>query len=158
MPEDDGGRTNDVECPLHVDGNYGVPLFFGHVEVDAKSVELLRGILLNDETGREAMGGSVGVRNRAYAAYAMGLIGAKTEDETKRLRIVDTLLIAIGADYSTTRETQVACALSVGLVPLPFKTAGLAAVSVASLPPRSVGILEWFLTPRQLRAIGRDGA
>ncbi|MCZ6596959.1 MAG: hypothetical protein O7B99_04915, partial [Planctomycetota bacterium] len=87
---------------------------------DAKSVELLRGILLNDETGRAAMGGSVGVRNRAYAAYSMGLIGAKTKDEATRLRIVDTLLIAIGADYSTTRETQVACALSVGLVPLPF--------------------------------------
>lgn len=42
-----------------------------------------------------------------------------------------------------------------GLVQLPFKKAGLAAVSVASLPPRSVGMLEWFLTPRQLRAIGR---
>ena len=44
-----------------------------------------------------------------------------------------------------------------GLVPLPFKKAGMAAVSVASLPPRSVGMLDWFLTPRQLRAVGRRG-
>jgi hypothetical protein len=42
-----------------------------------------------------------------------------------------------------------------GLVPLPFKKAGLAAISVASLPPRAAGTLEFFLTPGQLRRIGR---
>ena len=43
------------------------------------------------------------------------------------------------------------------LVPLPFKKAGAAAITVASLPPRSAGVLEWFLTPMQLRAIARAG-
>ncbi len=42
-----------------------------------------------------------------------------------------------------------------GLVPLPFKKAGLAAISVASMPPRAAGTLEFFLTPGQLRRIGR---
>jgi phosphohistidine phosphatase SixA len=42
-----------------------------------------------------------------------------------------------------------------GLLPLPFKKAGLAGVSVASLPPRAAGMLEFFLTPAQLRRIGR---
>jgi phosphohistidine phosphatase len=42
-----------------------------------------------------------------------------------------------------------------GLVPLPFKKAGLAGISVASLPPRAAGTLEFFLTPGQLRRIGR---
>lgn len=42
---------------------------------------------------------------------------------------------------------------SSGLVPLPFKKGGIAAISLASLPPRAPGMLEWFLTPRQLRAI-----
>ncbi len=42
-----------------------------------------------------------------------------------------------------------------GLVPLPFKKAGLAVISVASLPPRAAGTLESFLTPAQLRRIGR---
>lgn len=42
---------------------------------------------------------------------------------------------------------------SENLVPLPFKKAGVAAISLASLPPRSAGSLEWFLTPGQLRAI-----
>jgi phosphohistidine phosphatase len=43
---------------------------------------------------------------------------------------------------------------SPNLVHLPFKKAGTAAVTVPSLPPRSAGVLEWFLTPAQLRLIG----
>jgi phosphohistidine phosphatase len=42
-----------------------------------------------------------------------------------------------------------------GLVPLPFKKAGLAAITVAGLPPRAAGTLEFFLTPGQLRKIAR---
>ena len=42
---------------------------------------------------------------------------------------------------------------SASLVPLPFKKAGVAAITLASVPPRSAGLLEWFLTPGQLRAI-----
>ena len=41
------------------------------------------------------------------------------------------------------------------VVPLPFKKGAVAAIRVESLPPRAAGQLEWFLTPRQLRAIGR---
>jgi phosphohistidine phosphatase len=44
---------------------------------------------------------------------------------------------------------------SPNLVHLPFKKAATAAVTVASLPPRSAGVLEWFLTPAQLKLIGR---
>lgn len=38
-------------------------------------------------------------------------------------------------------------------VPLPFRKAGVAAITIGSLPPRAAGVLEWFLTPAQLRAI-----
>lgn len=41
------------------------------------------------------------------------------------------------------------------LVHLPFKKAATAAITVPSLPPRSAGALEWFLTPGQLRLIAR---
>jgi len=44
---------------------------------------------------------------------------------------------------------------SSGLAPLPFKKGGVAAFQAASLPPRSAGTLLWFMTPKQLRAIGR---
>lgn len=41
------------------------------------------------------------------------------------------------------------------LVPLPFRKAGLAGITVSGLPPRHAGSLEFFLTPAQLRRIGR---
>ena len=53
---------------------------------------------------------------------------------------------------------ELASTLLVGtpsLVPLPFKKAGLAAITVTSLPPRSAGVLEFFVTPAQLRRMGR---
>lgn len=43
---------------------------------------------------------------------------------------------------------------SPGLVPLPFKKGGVVAISLHTVPPRTPGMLEWFLTPKQLRAIG----
>ncbi len=46
---------------------------------------------------------------------------------------------------------------SSSLAPLPLKKGGVAAIQVTSLPPRAVGALLWFLTPKQLRAIGRRG-
>jgi phosphohistidine phosphatase len=39
------------------------------------------------------------------------------------------------------------------LAPLPFKKAGVAAITLGAVPPRAAGALEWFLTPSQLRAI-----
>lgn len=46
---------------------------------------------------------------------------------------------------------------SPGLVGMGFRKAGLAGIVVATLPPRSAGALEFFLTPGQLRRIGRGG-
>jgi phosphohistidine phosphatase len=46
---------------------------------------------------------------------------------------------------------------STTLAVLPLKKGGVAAVRVAAMPPRASGLLEWFLTPKQLRAIGRRG-
>ncbi len=42
-----------------------------------------------------------------------------------------------------------------GLLHMGFRKAGLAGIVVASLPPRAAGALEFFLTPQQLRRIGR---
>jgi phosphohistidine phosphatase len=54
---------------------------------------------------------------------------------------------------------ELASTLLVGtptLVQLPFRKAGLAAITVPSLPPHAAGTLEFFLTPAQLRRIGRN--
>ena len=42
---------------------------------------------------------------------------------------------------------------STTLAPLPFRKAGVAAITLGAIPPRALGVLEWFLTPSQLRAI-----
>jgi len=42
-----------------------------------------------------------------------------------------------------------------GLVRMAFRKAGLAGIVVATFPPRGAGALEFFLTPGQLRRIGR---
>ena len=46
---------------------------------------------------------------------------------------------------------------SSSLAPLAFKKGGVAAIQVTSLPPRAAGSLAWFMTPKQLRAIGGRG-
>jgi phosphohistidine phosphatase len=44
---------------------------------------------------------------------------------------------------------------SASLAPLPLKKGAVAAIEVASLPPRATGVLQWFLAPKQLRMIGQ---
>lgn len=46
---------------------------------------------------------------------------------------------------------------SASVVSLPFKKGGVAAIEVTALPPHNAGNLEWFMAPRQLRAIARGG-
>ncbi len=40
------------------------------------------------------------------------------------------------------------------LVTVPFKKGAVAAIQVESVPPRSAGVLLWFMTPKQLRSVG----
>ncbi len=44
---------------------------------------------------------------------------------------------------------------STALVPFDFKRGAVAAIAVSALPPRPAGILRWFMTSKQLRALGR---
>jgi phosphohistidine phosphatase len=44
---------------------------------------------------------------------------------------------------------------STSIAAMPFKKGGVAAIRVASLSRHPSGVLEWFLTPKQLRLIGR---
>ena len=44
---------------------------------------------------------------------------------------------------------------SISRAPFPFKKGAMAAILVASLPPRSQGMLQWYATPRMLRLMDR---
>jgi HEAT repeat protein len=87
----------------------------------ADSFSALSHILLDDAEGRELMGGMpAGARNRAFAAYSLGMIARQNDSAELDQLVVHTLLEVLGDERTTTRENQVACALAVGLVPLEF--------------------------------------
>lgn len=88
---------------------------------DAEAVPRLVAWLEDAETARAESGGAtVGIRNRAFAAYGLGLVALENDDDALRHAIVHALLEALGNERTATREIQVACILATGLVPLEF--------------------------------------
>ena len=83
-----------------------------------KSIDTLSNLLLDNEDGRRLVGREVDYRTRAFAAYGLSLIGARTADEGDRHRIVERLVEALHSDRSSLRDVRVACLVSLGLVPL----------------------------------------
>ncbi|MEM7310644.1 MAG: HEAT repeat domain-containing protein [Planctomycetota bacterium] len=76
-------------------------------------------LALDTERGRELVNEEqrVSPRLRAMAAYGIGLVGKDSRYE--RLPLVDALLSVLG-DGEVTAETQVACVLALGELPVPF--------------------------------------
>jgi len=66
----------------------------------------------------------------------------------------DTRLLLVGHQPDLGELASYLMTGSASLAPLPFKKAAVAAITVTDLPPRAAGLLEWFLTPSQLRIIG----
>ncbi len=84
-----------------------------------KSIDILEALLADAAAGRTAVGATeVNYRTRAFAAYGLGLIGARTGSEPNRQRIVDILSKAIEADNTKSRDLRVSCLIALGLVPL----------------------------------------
>ena len=68
-----------------------------------------------------------------------------------------TGIVLVGHEPDLAELTSTLLVGTPGLLHVGFRKAGLACVVVASLPPRAAGSLEFFLTPAQLRRIGRAG-
>ena len=84
-----------------------------------KSIGLLQQLLEDAPEGRTAVGAQeVNYRTRAFAAYGLGLIGARTGDDANRQKIVNMLAKAIETDDTKTRDLKVACLVALGLVPV----------------------------------------
>lgn len=84
-----------------------------------KSIDILEDLLADTPEGRTAVGaGEVNYRTRAFAAYGLGLIGARTGSEANRQRIVEILTKGIETDNTKTRDLRVSCLIALGLVPL----------------------------------------
>ena len=84
-----------------------------------QAIRLLRPLLLDNETGRESMDGEgVGTRNRAYAAFALGMLAKDSTSADARRQVVHALMYALGQENTVDLEIQVAAVLGLGLVPL----------------------------------------
>jgi HEAT repeat protein len=104
-----------------------------------KSIPTLELLLKDTPDGRKMVGsGEVNYRTRAFAAYGLGLIGAKAGAEADRTRIVKILRETIETDNTKSRDLKVSCIIAMGLVPLEtIEAATQATEKGASLPPES---------------------
>jgi hypothetical protein len=84
-----------------------------------RSIEHLAALLLDDDRGRALVRrSSVPDRTRAFAAYGLGLIGARTPDQETGERIVVLLHHALQTDDTASADLKVACVNAIGLVPI----------------------------------------
>ena len=84
-----------------------------------KSIKLLQGLMEDSpEVGRPAVGRpEVDYRTRAFAAYGLGLIGAKASDPTHKQEVLTILRKNLENDSTRTRDVKVSCIIAMGMVP-----------------------------------------
>lgn len=87
---------------------------------DPSSIGVLEELMFDRPRGRELVASANGVpeQTRAFAAYALGLIGSACEDPILRQRIVADLHSIVEAGRQRSRDVQVAALIATGLVPL----------------------------------------
>ena len=84
-----------------------------------RSISTLANLLWDTKAGRELIAEhEVDYRTRSFAAYGLGLIGARTPSEADRHVIVAALSRALERDRTATPDLAVACLLGLSIVPL----------------------------------------
>ncbi|MEQ1893984.1 MAG: HEAT repeat domain-containing protein, partial [Planctomycetota bacterium] len=106
-----------------------------------KSIDTLAALIADSSAARGWVGQpEVPYRTRAFAAYGLGLVGAKVARESERQRIVALLHGVLRSDQSRTRDLKVACVLAMGMVPLEVATGEERETKdVLALAPRTRG-------------------
>ena len=106
------------------------------------SIQTLEELFLDTPAGRKLVRRENGipVRIRTFAAYGLGLIGARTEKIEYRRRILEDLYGVVEGGRGSTRDLQVAALIASGLVPLEpgHYTDEVAPVHLAGAPPRDL--------------------
>jgi HEAT repeat protein len=113
-----------------------------------ESVDELVGLMRDNAVGRALVGGGeVSLRTRAFSAYGLALLGARTAKESRRVEIIENLVDVLENDQSSMRDIKVACLISLGLVRLEQIHPSDASAEVASLPAQScrVGQIEYLI-------------
>jgi len=100
-----------------------------------RSIPVLAHLVWNTVEGqRTVKAAEVDYRTRSFAAYGLGLIGARTGSELERQLVVSILRRGLEGDDTASCDFEVACLIALGLVPLatietPAEQSG------ASVPP-----------------------
>jgi len=83
-----------------------------------KSIPMLQGLIEDSPKGRSDTGRpEVDYRTRAFAAYGLGLIGAKVSDPAQKKEIITILRKNLESDQTRTRDVKVSCIIAMGMVP-----------------------------------------
>lgn len=83
------------------------------------SIPVLQSLVLDNAAGRKLVGtNEVKYRTRAFAAYGLGLIGARTGDNATRQRVARILIDVLALPASSTRDLQVAAVSALGITPI----------------------------------------
>lgn len=83
------------------------------------SVFDLCALLLDEQAARQTLGGkAVPERMRAFAGLSLGLLGARTGNEDVRRFAVHHLVRQLRSETGAQPDTQAACVLALGLIPL----------------------------------------
>ena len=102
-----------------------------------RAVPYLAHLLWDSKSGQERVGArEVDYRTRAFAAYGLGQIGARSELESERAAIVSILVRGLELDDTRAQDVEVACVLALGLVPLaPLRMAATGGEDTPSVAP-----------------------
>ncbi|MBK7641900.1 MAG: HEAT repeat domain-containing protein [Planctomycetes bacterium] len=94
---------------------------------DENGVRALTELASDSEAGRKRLGkAEVPLRTRAFAAYGLGLVGARSASNTQRMEIVDVLAGVLAAPPLASPDLEVAALTAIGLTPVDWSdTAGL---------------------------------
>jgi len=94
------------------------------------SLKTLEHLLRDDQEGRKLVGSTeVPYRTRAFAAYGLGLLGARTNNNQVRQDACAVLVEMLDKPDTSTRDVKVACVIALGLTPIAVESEGAASKS-----------------------------
>jgi HEAT repeat protein len=90
----------------------------------ATETDLLIGLALDNQTGRDAYGGDVDIRTRSFAAYALGLLAHEHASVELKSKALKALAQIVGDDRIGDRNLKVAAIEAIGILAPGTSTAG----------------------------------
>ncbi len=118
----DGARCEAALARFLADGNQEIretaAVALG-ILASPRSIPTLSNLLWDTEAGRKRVRArEVDYRTRSFAAYGLGLVGARSEQELDRQLVVSVLRRGLERDDTRSRDLEVSCLMALGLVPL----------------------------------------